>query len=614
MCPTCNNSNGPRVIGGISQILASINTPCTSALCPSPQDSKCTFYTAGDLACSGIKSKDSIEVALQKIDTLLCASAANYSTYNTFCLSPIDTQQEFVEAISQFVCTTESNLNTFTGTTFPAYQAAVTAALAPLQVPGIGITCSGLTIATTDTLQSVLGKMATSVCNLFSTQLNLSSINWNQCFTVSPIPTTLQQAFNVVLAQICQVATASGVTLPAFNNVGSCLPSPGSTDTLVDTINKIKTRLCQSPTFDINALSWNCITKPNTTTLDLQSSVQAILTKIDSISQNMPTFSSDFSATATNPSAPCAGKTISLSSSIADRKVAATSTDNTPGTLQDKLVQGTGVTLDYTDSTKVVISATASGGPGDGKVKTDIADVANYLDVKIAAGGVTNGVQVVPALDTSNANHQINLNVSVDPVALFTAILNSLPANPDLKAALCAAIATCPSPCSAPSNVSIIYGGTTSSTTTTTTTPAPTTTTTTTTTLTPPTTTTTSSTTTTTTTVALDDIFVFAQATTATPSAATILAGNHTTQNASLDVSADWTPFSGTPQVCVVAIHQRSGTVKTKWFEDVINNGNIGGGGDLFSAPVTVTAGGNPYDVYITAFATTFDNVVLMKA
>lgn len=621
MCPNCNNSNGPRVIGGISQILATVNSPCTSSLCSSPQDSKCTFYTAGNLPCSGILTKDSIELALQKIDTALCASTGNYSTYNTFCLAPITTQQEFVEKISQYVCTQTDNFNNFTTIAFPSFQDSVTNSLSLLQVPGTASNCSNLSVTPTDTLQVVLQKLSNATCDIYSTQLNLTGVNWAQCFTVSQTPTTIAQGFGVVLSQICSLAQTGGVALPTFNNTGSCLPGTlTATDTLFDTVTKIRTRLCQTPTFDINAFSWNCITKPNNNTTDLQSAFASLMAKVDSLSQKSVTFSGDFAVNATDPLVPCSGKTISLSTSIADRKVAATSSDNTPGTLQDKLSSDSNFAWDYTDPTKAKLTLIGGGGGvSDGKVKTDVADTSGYLDTKIASGGLTNGVQVIASLDTSNpSNHVIKLNAQVDVVALFTAILNSLPSNPTLQQALCAAVAGCPSSCSAPSNVSIVFGGpTTSSTTTTTTTAAPTTTTSTTTstTTTGVPTTTTSSTTSTTTTAPLDDIFVFAQATGATPSSSTILAGVHSLQNGANDVNADWTPFNTSSQFCVVAIPNRGGTyTKTKWFVDIINNGNIGGGGDAFSAPVVVSVSGNPYNVYITSFATTFTNNCQMKA
>lgn len=652
-CTNCGNSNGPLIIGGIAPLLASFNTPCSSTGCPSSVDAKCTFYSGAALACSTIAPGDSLEVALQKIDTQLCASAANYSTYNVYCLAPVTTQQSWVEKISQFVCNTQDQVTTFIGTTFPGYQAAVNTRFTAIEVPGTTSSCSSfLNIANTDTLQTVLQKLSNASCSL-NTALDLSSVNWNRCFNVSSTPTTVAAGFNNVIQQICQLATQVGSpTLPTFNNVGTCLPAPlTANDTLVDTVNKIKTRLCQTPIFDINALTWNCVTKPSSTTTDLQNAFAAVLAKLDTLAQNLFTFSGDFAITATSPGNPCAGKTVSLSTTIADSKVAATATDGTPGTLQSKLASDANLAWDFSDPTKAKITLVSIPSSSDGKVKTDSGDpTADYLGTKVASGGATDGISVNPVTDT--IAHQVKFPVSVDPGPLFTALLNWLinSGDSDLKTLFCQAVASCPSPCAAPTNISISFGGTTSTTTTTTapttsssttttttgatttttsststssstttTTTAATTTTTssTTTTTTPSTTTTTSSSTTTTTTIALDDIYVGAQSSATPPNAAGILTGNHTLQNAAADVNADWTPFNATPQYCWVWIPNRGGTtVKTKWQDTVntFNHGNIGGGSDLFGAPTSVTVSGVAGLLYFTAYQTQFANNIAMQA
>src|ERR1041385_932057 len=189
------------------------------------------------------------------MDPLLCAATGDYSTYNTYCLAPINTQQEFVESISNFVCTLRDDLNTFTETTFPAYQATVTAALAAITSPVI--TCSSTSVTNTDTLVQVLTKYCTKF-GAIDTALSLSTVTWNSCYTVSPTPTTIAAGFNVLIGQICTLKTAveAAAVLPIFNNTGTCLPSPGASDTLTSTINKIITRLCQTGTLDLSTLTW----------------------------------------------------------------------------------------------------------------------------------------------------------------------------------------------------------------------------------------------------------------------------------------------------------------------------------------------------------------------
>jgi len=109
-------------------------------------------------------------------------------------------------------------------------------------------------------------------------------------------------------------------------------------------------------------------------------------------------------------------------------------------------------------------------------VLADSSDtVPDYLIGKLEAGATAFGVSISPFLDTTNTSHQIALNTNIDPVALFTALLNALDDDSGLKQLFCSQVYSCPSPCSAPSNVTVTYQSgttttTTSSTTTTTTT------------------------------------------------------------------------------------------------------------------------------------------------
>jgi hypothetical protein len=266
---------------------------------------------------------------------------------------------------------------------------------------------------------------------------------------------------------------SGSASLPTFNNVGSCLPAPVTTaDTLVDTINKIKTRLCQTGTLDTTTLSWGCVTQP-TGGQNLQDTLQNLITTLSNVARSLPTsWSADFTIGNVDNSNLCLGKTVALSSSPArDRFVAATASDTSPGVLQDKLVQGTNITLDYiTTPGSVIINSTGGTGTGDHKVASDITDTTpDYLSQKVLTGTPNNGVSIIPSLDS--VNHVVRLNAQVDPGVLFGAILDELADNPALFTRLCNTIAGCPSPCAAPSNVTVIYQqGTTTTTTSTTTT------------------------------------------------------------------------------------------------------------------------------------------------
>lgn len=445
---------------------------CTSTN-PCFLDAGCVVYTGPALNCSGIATNDALDTILQKIDPLLCASTGDYSTYNTYCLAPITTQKQFVETISNFVCTLQTSFNTFTGTTFPAYQTTINGRLTALEVPGI--TCSTAGVVNTDTLQTVLNKYCTKF-GAIDASLNISSANWSQCYTVSPAPTTPTQGFDIIIDQICllKAAVESGsASLPTFNNVGSCLAAPVTTaDSLVDTVNKIKTRLCQTGTLDTTTLSWGCVTQPSGSQ-NLQDTLQNLITTLSTVARSLPTsWSGDFTIGNVDNSNLCLGKTVALSSPpTRDRFVAVTASDTNPGVLEDKLIPGTNMSLDYITSPGfVIINSTGGTGTGDHKVASDAADPSpDYLSQKILTGVPNNGVSIIPSLDETN--HVVRLNAQVDPGVLFGAILDELADNPALFTRLCNAIAGCPSPCAAPSNVTVVYQqGTTTTTTSTTTT------------------------------------------------------------------------------------------------------------------------------------------------
>ncbi len=474
-CTSCSSS--PIIVNGLNSILSQVSVPCSN--CPTFLDSKCIYYNGPNLSCSGINTGDTLEDAIQKIDTLLCANAGDFSTYNTYCLSPINTQQEFVESISQYVCNTQTSLTTFTGTTFPAYQTSVNTRFVAIEVPATTSSCSQLTITNTDTLQAVLQKLSNGICAIYGTALDLSGVAWNTCFSVGPIPTTVPDAFSVIVSQICnlqtQINNGGGNALPIFDNTGSCLTGGTSTDTLVDTVNLIKTRLCQTGTYDGNAVTWGCITP----SVELQDGVQNIVTALTAVQQKtVINFSGDFSVTPVGGD-PCQGLNVALATpSSQDRFVAATSTDASPGTLQDKLVNGSGYTWDFTTPTQALLVLDAV--TGSCKVMTDSGDDScEYLQDKLESG-TANGITILPTLDSSSSSHKIKLTPSLDLSTLFLALINQASIDPTVKSALCALIASCPSPCTGPTNVSVTYtAGPTPTTTTTTTTSSTTTTTTT---------------------------------------------------------------------------------------------------------------------------------------
>jgi hypothetical protein len=424
-------------------------------------DAGCVYYTGPNLNCSGINTNDGLDTILQKISPLLCAATGDYSSYNTYCLAPITTQQQFVETISNEFCILNGAYLSFVNGTYPTDQTALNTRITDLENPQI--TCASASVNDTDDIWAVLGKYCTKFEQI-DNSLNPSGANWSQCYVVSPAPTTIIGGFNTLISQICilkgLVESGGSGNLPTFNNTGSCLPGPVSNaDTLVDTVNKIKTRLCQTGTINAAALSFGCVSATLLGPQDLQGTLQNILTKVTQLSQLMPTvWSPDFTLTNTDNGNPCQGKTINLSATITpDRFVAATPSDLSPGTLQQKLIPGTGMQLDYITSPGfVILNSSGGSGGGDHKVAINNADTSpDYLGAKILAGPQVNGIQVSPVLDP--INNVMLLSVAVDPNLLFQSLIDTLANNPTLYANFCSAVAGCPSPCAPPSNVTVTY-------------------------------------------------------------------------------------------------------------------------------------------------------------
>lgn len=388
---------------------------CTDPDCPNPISAKCVYYNGPALPCSGITTGEDLETALQNIEEQICSVIGDYSTYNTYCLAPINTQQEFVEAISQGYCSLKDDFDFFVNTTFVNYQTSVTNQFNAIINPAI--TCATAGVTNVDTLTTVLNKYCTKMTSL-TTYVDISGVTWD-CLVPGPI-TKLEDGFNALVSAICSLSSA-GTVLPTFNNIGSCLPSPGAADSLVDTIDKIKTRLCQTPTFDINALTWGCTPKPSTTTTNLQAAFQSVLDGVNDYKQNKLSFSPDFTLTPTNPLDPCAGQTLNLTVPVigSDRFVASDPGDASPATLIQKLAAGPNITLDIvTNPGQVTITSLADTY----KVKADATDLnPDYLIDKIT--GVTNVVDGIAITDTYDAGSE---NVLLTPTIDWTTFINKM--------------------------------------------------------------------------------------------------------------------------------------------------------------------------------------------
>ncbi len=465
-CTGCQQSQPQTFTGYFS------NSPCNSSKCSdscTTYDAACVKYTSQNLPCSGINTDDNLETAIQKIEEKLCAATGDYSTFNFNCLATwwqtsILDAGTFVDAITAYACQIADSFNQFATVTYPFYQTQVNDRFVALEVPGIECLTAG--VNDTDGLALILEKY----CNKFvdiDNQLDVSDLVFDNCLTVVGAPTTVKEALQLLADQICVLGGgSSGLpgSLPTFDNIGSCLPEPtSSNDTLVDTIDKIKTRLCQSPTFDASPLNWGCVDEPGDS-LDLSTGIQNILTRLNALINNFPTFGADFVVEATNPGNSCDGVTVSLTTPInQDRFVAANALDASPGTLIDKLV-GVGVTIDDTTNAGQ-ITFTVTGGGDDFTVKgSSLDDDPDYLVNKLN-GSTTNGITLSPSYN--GGTKQVDLLLDVDADALFDFLLDALVEGSELYAKFCAKVAGCPSPCDAPTNVQAIAGSSPTTTTTT---------------------------------------------------------------------------------------------------------------------------------------------------
>lgn len=107
-------------------------------------------------------------------------------------------------------------------------------------------------------------------------------------------------------------------------------------------------------------------------------------------------------------------------------------------------------------------------------------------------------------------------------------------------------------------------------------------------------------------------IYWGAQSSSTPPNSGQAVSQSTNSQNPSGDVVADFTSFNGSPQYCWVCIP--AAYPKTKWFDTVINQGTIGGGGDLFTTfgPITISA--VSYTIIMTQYQTQFSETTAFKA
>lgn len=365
-CTDCNDSNPISLTGSFFPGSPCVdNTDCTGVSI----SSACVYYNGPNLSCSGILTLDSIETALQKIDEQICAIIGDYSTYTMNCLpdwweASITTEAVFVDAITSFACNIYQTVNNFIDVIYAADLSATNAAIAALQVPGI--TCTSASVISSDTLNQILTKYCTKFGEI-DDALDISGVDWNNCFTVVSPPTTIEGGFQLQADQICLLYDMinDGSALPTFNNYVNCLAGTSS-DSLVTTIGLITTKLCAAPVFDNDDLTSTCISIPASST-DLTTLIQNIIDAVDASTQNYVTFdASDFDIVATDPMDPCAGITVSLATpATQDRFVAVSAGDASPSTLIAKIASAAGSVAVTNNADTTLNLEIATGDRGD---------------------------------------------------------------------------------------------------------------------------------------------------------------------------------------------------------------------------------------------------------
>lgn len=447
-CDSCGNTsdtNLPLNIYGSPNPIECETTNCGGILI----DSLCVRYTSTNFNCISNDSK-SLENILKSIDSLICENSGGipWNTFDYACLENITTAQSFVETISSYVC----DLNTTVTNNYEELSELIENIIneTGTYVPAIsGCTYTG--VINTDNLYQILVKYNTKFCDLNS-RLDISSVDFDQCFTVLTPPTTIAGAFDELIDQICQVKASIpiAVTLPTFNNIGSCLPSPGATDTLVNTINKIKTVLCSKPDFNAASLSpFPCVAAGT----NLQSTIENIRAKI-SVLVNNQIDEVGPGLTLTPLAAPeaCEGQRLTIDiEAIPDEKVAANSSDGTPGFLIDKLAEGPGIIIDDTTNPGQV---TISASNLDVKVKTSVLDpLSDYLVAKLS-GGTDTGISINITEDTitNPSSYTANIAPIIDWDSFTEKILLTIVDSEYLRSIFCNIDCNDTASCVSPSN------------------------------------------------------------------------------------------------------------------------------------------------------------------
>lgn len=439
---SCNCTNNTT---GVPATCVYYGAPCvTSTSSSGTYDSSTVIYTGSNLVAIGVSTNTSIETILGEINTAVGAiSGIDWSSFDYGCVQttpPIEDAQDFAEAISAYACALNDTVDTFINTTYAGDLADLQADISSIDTPNI-TSCSFVGITPSDNIVGAVTKLANASCTIYET-INPENADWEQCFTVSSVPTNITDGFDVILDRICDIYNIlDGVSaLPTFDNTNSCLSTPvTSTDSLYDTVVKIRDYSCGLPTFDIDNLAWTtCIGNPNPSGgADLESAMQAIIDYLNAAySKRVVSWDTDyFDVAYSNPSNTCSGYTVSLQSGLGfeDKLVALDASDASPNYLLTKMLAGTNTSFDtVTTPGSVIINCDAE----DVYVKANSGDAsAGYLIDKVE--GQSDPTSAISITESYNStSDKVDLTPTVNYGNLVSQILSYISTNGDAYSTL----------------------------------------------------------------------------------------------------------------------------------------------------------------------------------
>lgn len=423
-------------------------------------DSTFVIYSGPSLPYINVVGTDNnnLQVVLGKINTAINASSAapDYTTYSLGCVKQTDgtshptNTQNFAEGISLMLCDLLSAYTTFTGTTYPADRAAISAAVLALQEPALTYAPYGITSA--DTIGTVWSKIFTGTTATIAS-ISPASANWSTIGYSAPSTTT--GAFNSMIAYVFGLhSTIGGLqsSLGTFNTSGTCLAGGGA-DSPRTTINNIISYICGLPTYDTDSITWSCVSQGG----DLQTDIQALVNSISSMQTNYIAGVGTGLTRAIITS--CGGYQASIDTTWSGLyKTMVNGSDPTPGFLGSKLTSTNGtVTITQVGNTTVNFEVAT---PVDHKVLVNASDTTpGYLINKISPNTSDWGITIV--MSTSPDNSQVILTPMVtNPGLLASSLMTYVATDPDAVAQWCAINTQCfGCTCAAPTGLTVSVSG-----------------------------------------------------------------------------------------------------------------------------------------------------------